>query len=119
MHLEHINTSINMAVHLTKALNQALFHCHADFPLGNIPPMYSPVYKSIVGTYMDQCVALEQFVSKSFIPPMCAVAARIYALLPEPYANIPWLNIVLWHGLFNTSCLWNYRLWGGFSVVGT
>jgi hypothetical protein len=38
MHLERIDTSINMADHLTKALNGALFHRHADFLLGHVPP---------------------------------------------------------------------------------
>ncbi len=45
MHLERINTKINMADHLTKGFTRALFHRHADFLLGHIPPLYSPVYQ--------------------------------------------------------------------------
>jgi hypothetical protein len=36
--LDRIDTSINMADHLTKALQPLLFHCHADFLLGQVPP---------------------------------------------------------------------------------
>jgi hypothetical protein len=62
MHLEQINTPINMADHFTKALNRALFHQHADILFGHVPPMYSSVYHKIVGTYTDQSVAIECFV---------------------------------------------------------
>jgi hypothetical protein len=59
--------------------------------------MYSPVYKSIVGTYTDQHVAFELFVPESVKTPMCAAAARVYALLPEDYADNLLLTVVLWH----------------------
>jgi hypothetical protein len=98
MHLERIDTSINMADHLTKALNRALFHRHADFLLGHVPPMYSPVYQEIVGTYTDKNTTVEHFVPESFTTPICAAAARVHAPLPEDYAENPWLTIVLWHG---------------------
>jgi hypothetical protein len=42
--LESINTSINFADHLTKILSCILFHRHADYLLGHVPPKYSPVY---------------------------------------------------------------------------
>jgi hypothetical protein len=108
MHLEKANTLINMANHLTKGLTRALFHRHADFLLGHIPPLYSPVYQSIVGTYTDQFVDIEQYVTDSFTTTMCAAAARVHALLPEDYADNPWL-ILLWHGQ-SITC---NRLWGG------
>jgi hypothetical protein len=44
MLLDCIDTSINMADNLTKALQPSLFHRHADFLLGHIPPTYSPIY---------------------------------------------------------------------------
>jgi hypothetical protein len=53
MLLDRIDTSINMADHLTKALSPILFHRHTDFLLGHIPPPYSPVHKSIIGDYPD------------------------------------------------------------------
>jgi len=98
MHLERIDTSINMADHLTKALNRALFHRHADFLLGHVPPMYSPVYHTIVGTYTDTNTTVEHFVPESFTTPICAAAARVHAPLPEDYTKHPWVTIVLWHG---------------------
>ncbi len=49
MLLDRIDTSINMANHLTKALQPILFHCRADFLLGHVPPTYSPIYKSTIG----------------------------------------------------------------------
>jgi hypothetical protein len=96
MHLERIDTSINMADHFTKALNRALFHRHTDFLLGHVPPMYSPVYHAIVGTYTDQTTAFEHFVPASFTTPMCAAAARVHAPLPEDYADNPWVTIILY-----------------------
>jgi hypothetical protein len=51
MLLEKINMSINLANHFTKSLQPALFHCHADFILGRIPPAYSPVYRAIIELY--------------------------------------------------------------------
>ncbi len=98
MHLEHIDTKINMSDHFTKGLTRALFHRHANFLLGYIPPMYSPVYQAIVGTYMDQFVDIEHHVPESFTTPMCAAAARVHAPLPEDYAGNPWLIVLLWHG---------------------
>ncbi len=87
MHLEQIDTSINMADHFTKVLNQALFHQHANFFLSHVPLMYSPVCLKIVGTYTDQSVAIERFVPDSFTTTICATAAWVHALLPEDYAG--------------------------------
>ena len=94
MHLERIDTSINMADHFTKALNRALFHRHADFLLGHVPPTYSPVYRQIVGTYSSDSVAYDRCVPESFTTPMCAVAARVHAPVPEDYTDNPWLWVV-------------------------
>ena len=95
MHLECINTLINMVNHLTKAQNCTLFH---HFLLGHIPPIYSLIYKSIVGTYTDQHVNLEHLVPESFTTPTCAAAARVYAPLPADYVDNPWLPIIVWYG---------------------
>ena len=111
MHLERIDTSINMSDHLTKALNRALFHRHADFLLGHIPPMYSPVYHSIVGMYTEEKSNFEHFIPESFTTPTCAAAARVYAPIQEDYADNPWLTIVLYsmvstlhHDMDMTNC---------------
>ncbi len=42
--LERIDTSINIADHLTKPLTQILFHHHADYLLRHIAPKFSPIY---------------------------------------------------------------------------
>ncbi len=39
MYLDRIDTMINMAYHFTKGLTRDLFHRHANFLLGHIPPM--------------------------------------------------------------------------------
>jgi hypothetical protein len=62
MYLEQIDTTINTSDHLTKGLSWALFHRHADFLLGHVPPAYSPVYKYIIGTYTNQHKDIETFV---------------------------------------------------------
>ena len=97
MILERIDTTLNMSDHLTKALSRALFHRHADFLLGHVPPAYSPIYKSIIGTYTNQHTDFETFVPPSFTTPMTAAATRVYAPIKDDYNGNPWL-IVLWHG---------------------
>ncbi len=51
IHLERINTLINIANHLTKPLSWVLFHWHANFLLGHVPPKYSPVCQHAITTY--------------------------------------------------------------------
>jgi hypothetical protein len=69
MYLDRIDMAINMANHFTKGLTRALFHRHANFLLGHIPPMYSPVYQLIVGMYTNQFVDIEcHFQSHSLLP---------------------------------------------------
>jgi hypothetical protein len=97
MYLERINNTINMLDHLTKGLSWALFHQHADFLLGHVPPAYSLMYKYIIGTYTNQHTDIETFVPILFTTPMTAADARVYAPLKEDYLGNPWL-IVLWHG---------------------
>ena len=105
MILERIDTKLNLADHLTKGLSRALFHRHADFILGHIPPAYSPVYTTIIGSYTDTFINIDDYVPGSFTTPTCATAARIHAPLKADYAGNHWL-IVLWndHGLYNPSC---------------
>ena len=98
--LDRIDTSINMADQLTKALQPILFHWHADFLLGHIPPMYSPLYHSIVGTYTNHSIDLDLYVPESFTTPITATAARVYAPTPADYQHSPWLSI-LGHGQYN------------------
>jgi hypothetical protein len=60
--LDRIDTPINMSDHLTKSLQTLLFHRHADFLLGHIPPSYSPIYSTIVGTYTNHTIDVDKFI---------------------------------------------------------
>ena len=79
--LDRIDTSINMSEHLTKSLQTLLFHRHADFLLGHIPPTYSPVYSTLVGLYSNHTIDVDKFTPHSFTTPLSAAAARVYAPL--------------------------------------
>jgi hypothetical protein len=68
--LDQINTSINMYDHLTKSLQPLLFHRHADFLLGHVPPSYSPIYSAIVGTYINHTIDFDKFIPQSFTTPL-------------------------------------------------
>jgi hypothetical protein len=100
MLLARIDTLINLADHFTKGLQSALFHRHADFILGHIPPAYSPVYRSIIGSYARNDAYLDKSVPSSFTTPITAAAARVHAPLLSDYADNPWIPI-LGHGLYN------------------
>jgi hypothetical protein len=75
MLLERIDTSINLSDHFMKSLQTNLFHRHADFLLGHIPPAYLPVYRSIVGTYATNDDYVDTFIPRSFTTPITAAAA--------------------------------------------
>jgi hypothetical protein len=95
--MERIDTNIILADRLTKGLQCTLFHRHADYLLGHIPPKYSPVYQSLIGTYTDTTVELDHIVPDSFTTSTTARAARIHAPIHKDYAGNPW-HIVLCHG---------------------
>jgi hypothetical protein len=97
MNMEHIDTSINVADHFTKGLQHTLFHRHADFLLGHIPPKYLSVHQSLVGTYNDNYVDINHIVPNSFTTSITARAARTHAPHHDDYVGSPWL-IVLFHG---------------------
>jgi hypothetical protein len=94
MLLDRIDTSINMADHLTKALQPTLFHRHADFLLGHIPPTYSPVYQSIIGNFPRHTPNVDIFVPTTFTTPLTARAACTYTPYKEDYQYSPWLSIL-------------------------
>ena len=74
--LERIDTAINTADHMTKPLTRTLFHRHADYLLGHVPPLYSPVYDSITKMYNDK-YNIDQYVPTSFTTPTLAKVERI------------------------------------------
>jgi hypothetical protein len=94
MQLECIDTKINMLDHLTKSLSRALFHRHANFLLGHVPPTYSPVHKSIIGAYTDNYDNIDEYGPDSFTIPICAKAALICARHKDDYVGNPWLILL-------------------------
>ena len=96
--LERIDTSINMSDQMTKGLQPILFHRHADFLLGHVPPMYS--YDSTIGTYTNHTIDINHFVPPSFTTPSTAGAARVHAPIVSDYIDSPWRH-VLGHGSYN------------------
>ena len=97
IHLEWINTSINIADHLTKSLSWTLFHRHSNFLLGHVPPKYSPVYQQAITTYHNRSDEdINRFLPVLFTTPTTAKAARIFVPTHEDIRGNPWLRI-LWH----------------------
>ncbi len=97
MHLERVDTKINMADMFTKSLPRLMFYRHADYLLGHIPLKYSPIYSSLVGTYPDANMDTATSVPTSYTTLITAAAARVCAPLLADYAGNPWA-VVLWHG---------------------
>jgi hypothetical protein len=97
MHLERVDTKLNMADMFTKSLPRLMFYRHADYLLGHVPPKYSPVYSYLVGTYSDVVMDIDTYVPTSFMTPITAAAARICAPVLHEYVGTPWA-LVLWHG---------------------
>ena len=113
--LDRIDTSINMADHLTKALQPTLYHRHADFLLGHVPPAYSPLYMSILGDFLNHSPNIEKFTPPTFTTPHTARTARIYTPLKIDYQHSPWLSIIM-HGWYNPilpTLSSTYRIVGG------
>jgi hypothetical protein len=95
--LERIDTSINLADHLTKTLSCILFHRHADYLLGHIPPKYSPVHRHTISMYSDKYKDdIGSYIPETFTAPITATAARIFAPHIDKIRGNPWL-IILWH----------------------
>jgi hypothetical protein len=100
--LGRIDTSINIADHLTKILSCTLFHRHADYLLGHVPPKYSPAYRQAISMYNDNFWNISKYVPETFTTPtlahrpQTATAARIFVPLHEDIEGNPWL-IILWH----------------------
>ena len=120
MLLERIDTSIYMADHLTKALSPTLFHRHANFLLGHIPPTYLPVYLSLVGLLPNHTPNVDKFIPNSFTTPITARAARTFAPLTKDIQNNPWVRI-LCMGTIQPPCklslVSTFGLWGGVSII--
>ena len=100
IHLERVDTAINTADHLTKALTRTLFHRHADYLLGHIPPRYSPAYETIVNTLVqtpvnEQDTNIVQYIPTSFTTPSTATANRICTPSHDDINGNPWLNLVV------------------------
>ena len=99
--MERIDTSINLADHLTKILSRGIFHRHMDYIMGHIPPQYSPAYDRIVGQYHHEQDTVKH-VPAVYTAPTGAKAAKVFAptydeLNSDHWKNgNPWADI-LWH----------------------
>ena len=103
IHLERIDTSINTADHLTKTLSRILFHRHADYLLGHVPPRYSPAHDHIVQNYTDtQDTDTDQYVPTSFTTPSTAKANRTSMPTHDDIKGNPWLSTILWNEDYNS-----------------
>jgi hypothetical protein len=95
--LKRINTSINLVDHLTKTLSRILFHRHADYLIGHIPPKYSPVYRQAIPTYSNKYQdEIDHYIPETFTTPITASAAQIFVPRHDDIKGNPWL-INLWH----------------------
>jgi hypothetical protein len=97
MHLKQIDTKMNMADLFTKSLQRLMFHFHADYLLGHVPPKYSPAHTYLVGTYSDAVIDIDKYIPPTFTTPLTAMAARVCAPLYDNYAGNPWVSVI-WHG---------------------
>jgi hypothetical protein len=105
IHLERVDTAINTADHLTKALTRTLFHRHTNYLLGHIPPKYSPVYDSIINNVVqnnDWDENIVQYVPTSFTTPATATANRMYTPTQEDIHGNPWISTILWNEEYNS-----------------
>ena len=117
MILERIDTSINMADHLTKALQPTLFHRHADFLLGHIPPTTHQFIRHL----LDFSRIIHQMLTNLSPPPTPPQLRRSYIRpLPEDIHNNPWVRI-LCMGTIQPPCQFSlfstFGLWGGVSIL--
>ena len=104
IHLERVDTAINTADHLTKALTRILFHRHADYLLGHVPPKYSPVYDSMINNVVqtdDKDDNSVKYVPTSFTTPATAKANRIYTPTFDDINGNPWTTAILWNEEYN------------------
>ena len=94
-----------MADHLTKALSRTLFHRHADYLLGHIPPRYSPVNETILANIDIRDVKIVQYVPTSFTTPATAKASRILTPTQNDITGNPWVNVLWWNEDYNSNLL--------------
>jgi hypothetical protein len=112
IHLKCIGTSVNIADHLTKPLSKILFHQHANYLLGHIPPRYSPIHSYSImmygnrfleddasTTYGNMYPNIDWIVPSSFTTPLSAKSARMFVPTPDLIRGNPWLPILwnIWH----------------------
>jgi hypothetical protein len=120
MLLDRIDTSINMADHLMKALQPTLFHRHTNFLFGHIPPTYSPVYPSIIGHFPTHTPNIDLFVPTSFTTQLTACTGRTMHLSRRTISTIHGSASSAWVVQSNIPCRLSlpstFGLWGGVSV---
>eukprot|EP00804_Cyclotella_cryptica_P003805 CCRYP_008950-RA/>CCRYP_008950-RA protein AED:0.66 eAED:0.66 QI:0/-1/0/1/-1/0/1/0/136 len=87
MLLEHINTAINMADHMTKILNRTLFYRHVDYIMGHIPPIYSPCYTAFSNQPIP-CILPDHTIDDMTLNTVAAAAVAKCSLTGYPWPLI-------------------------------
>ena len=116
IHLERIDTSVNMADHLTKTLSRILFHRHADFLMGHIPPRYSAAYDITVSTIQHND-DIDNYVPTSFTTPATAKASRILRPIKLDITGNPWLPVLWWNESYNSHFLDSMNCGGVLDIL--
>ncbi len=84
-----------------ESTQSGLFLLASHFFLVHVPPMYSPVYHKIVGTYTDQSVAIECFVPDSFTTPSCVLQPHGFTLCFLKIMRVI-LGLLSYYGMVST-----------------
>ena len=116
IHLERIDTSVNMADHLTKTLSRILFHRHADFLMGHIPSRYLAAYDITVAN-KQQDDKIENYVPTSFTTPATAKASRILRPMKDDITGNPWLPVLWWNESYNSHFLDSTNCGGVLDII--
>ena len=74
VHLERVNTTLNLADHFTKQLGPMLFRRHTDYIMGRVPPQYSSQFRRV-----HETLSRERKPVGTTQGPLAAAAAKLRA----------------------------------------
>jgi uncharacterized protein YdaL len=78
--LSQVDTTLNMADHLTKKFGPTLFRRHLEYIMGHVPPQYSKHFKTILGTTSipTSTTSTPVLTSKPTLNQRANIAANLY-----------------------------------------
>ncbi len=119
IHIESIDTLINIEDHLIKPLSWVLFHLHAKFLLGHVPPKYSPVYQHAITTCSERFVEynVDRFIPESFTTPMTAQADGFTPHIMMTFKGTHG-SLLLFYGMIRQSSTMLQIVGWGVSIYG-